>query len=164
MRKVRFAVLLVVVTAGVALASAASAASSVVGHLYVNDNTGGVNSIAGFDRHADGTLTPIPGSPFQAGGVGSGKGIASQGALQLSSDGRYLLAVDAGSNEISVLRIKPGGSLEPVGGGPVSSGGANPVSIAVHNQLVYVANAGTSTSTGETNYTGFALNPGGHLR
>jgi hypothetical protein len=145
------------------LASAASAASGVVGHVYVNDNTGGVNSIAGFDRHADGTLTPMPGSPFQAGGVGTGKGIASQGALQLSSDGRYLLAVDAGSNEISVLRIKPGGSLEPVGGGPVSSGGANPVSIAVHDQLVYVANAGTSTSTGETNYTGFTLNPGGHL-
>src|SRR6266576_671876 len=164
MRKVRFAVLLALATAGTALASAASAASGVVGHVYVNDNTGGVNSIAGFDRHADGTLTPMPDSPFQAGGVGTGKGIASQGALQLSSDGRYLLAVDAGSNEISVLRIKQGGSLKPVGGGPVSSGGANPVSIAVHNQLVYVANAGTSTSTGETNYTGFALNPGGHLR
>jgi hypothetical protein len=34
------------------------------------------------------------------------------GALQLSRDGRYLLAVDAGSNQVSVLRIKPGGSLK----------------------------------------------------
>jgi 6-phosphogluconolactonase len=91
-------------------------------------------------------------------------GLASQGALQQSSDGRYLLAVDAGSNQISVVRIKPDGSLEPVGAGPVDSNGANPVSIAVHGNLVYVANAGTSTSTGETNYTGFTLNPGGHLR
>ena len=164
MTKRRFAVLLALATAGAVLAGAASATSGVVGHVYVNDNTGGVNTIAGFDRHADGTLTPIPGSPFAAGGVGTGKGIASQGALQLSSDGRYLLAVDAGSNEISVLRIKPDGSLVPVGGGPVSSNGANPVSIAVHDQFVYVANAGTTTSTGQTNYAGFTLNPGGHLR
>src|SRR5690348_11376571 len=141
-------------------ARGASAGSDVVGHRYVDGNTGGVNTIAGFDRHADGTLTPIPGSPFVAGGVGTGKGIASQGALQLSSDGRYLLAVDAGSNEISVLRIKPDGSLDQVGGGPVDSNGANPVSIAVHDNLVYVANAGTASSTGVTNYTCFTLNPG----
>jgi 6-phosphogluconolactonase len=132
--------------------------------VYVNGNTTGVNTIAGFDRHADGTLTPMPGSPFAAGGVGTGAAIASQGALQLSGDGRYLLAVDAGSNQISVLRIKPNGSLKPVGGGPVPSNGVNPVSIAVHGHLVYVANAGTSTSSGGTNYTGFTLNRGGHLR
>jgi 6-phosphogluconolactonase (cycloisomerase 2 family) len=71
--------------------------------------------------------------------------------------------VDAGSNQISVLRIKPDGSLGQVGGGPVDSGGVNPVSLAVHGELVYVANAGTATSVGETNYTGFTLNPGGHL-
>jgi 6-phosphogluconolactonase (cycloisomerase 2 family) len=157
---------LVTLASAVALFAArvAWAGSDIVGHLYVNDNTGGVNTIAAFDRHADGTLTPLPGSPFVAGGVGTGKGIASQGALQLSDDGRYLLAVDAGSNQISVLRIKSDGSLEPVGGGPVSSSGTNPVSIAVHGDLVYVANAGTATSTGETNYTGFTLNAGGHLR
>lgn len=144
--------------------AAAAAPSAVVGHVYVNDNTGGVNTVAGFDRHADGTLTPMTGSPFVAGGVGTGKGLASQGALQLSSDGHYLLAVDAGSNQVSVLRIKSGGSLKKVGGGPVASNGVNPVSIAVHGQFVYVANAGTATSTGGTNYTGFVLNPGGHLR
>jgi 6-phosphogluconolactonase (cycloisomerase 2 family) len=72
----------------------------------------------------------------------------------------YLLAVDAGSNQISVLRIGSDGGLKPVGGGPVSSGGNEPVSIAVHDDLVYVANAGD----GGSNYTGFDLNPGGHLR
>ncbi len=102
----------------------------------------------------------MPGSPFVAGGAGTGHGIGSQGALQLSSDGRYLLAVDAGSNQISVLRIKPHGALQPAEGGPVSSGGIEPVSIAVHGDLVYVANAGT----GGSNYTGFTLNAGGHLR
>ena len=80
-----------------------------VGQVYVNDNTAGVNTVAGFDRHADGSLTPISGSPFAIGGAGTGHGVASQGSLQLSADGRYLLAVDAGSNQISVLRIKPHG-------------------------------------------------------
>jgi 6-phosphogluconolactonase len=151
-------------------ADAAPGQSDVVGHLYVNDNAGGVNTIGAFDRHANGTLTPMPGSPFATGGVGIGKDAippgpaASQGALQLSSDGRYLLAVDGGSNQISVLQINRDGSLKPVGDGPVSSNGVNPVSIAVYGDLVYVANAGTSTSSGETNYTGFTLNPGGHLR
>ena len=148
-----------VLTAAAASASA-SAASTVVGHLYVNDNTAGTNTIAAFDRHADGTLTPLPGSPFTVGGAGTGTGIGSQGALQITSNGKYLLAVDAGSNQISVLRINDDGELNPVGGGPVSSGGVKPVSIAVHGSLVYVANAGD----GGSNYTGFTLNPGGHLR
>src|ERR1044071_5229506 len=76
-----------------ALAAGAAAASDVTGHVYVNDNTAGENTIAAFDRHADGSLTPMPGSPFAAGGVGIRKETVSQGALQLSSDGRYLLAV-----------------------------------------------------------------------
>jgi 6-phosphogluconolactonase (cycloisomerase 2 family) len=82
--------------------------------------------------------------------------------LQESSDGRYLLAVDAGSNQISVLRIKPDGSLQQAD--LVSSNGVNPVSITEHHGLVYVANAGPGTAWGDTNYTGFTLNAGGHLR
>ncbi len=136
--------------------------SGVVGHLYVNDNTTGSNTVAAFDRHVDGSLTPTPGSPFAIGGSGTGAGIASQGALALSSDGRYLLAVDGGSNQISVARVLPNGALEPIGA-PVSSNGANPVSLAIHNGLVYVANQGTATSTGQTNYAGFILDLFGGL-
>jgi 6-phosphogluconolactonase len=132
--------------------------SPVVGHAYVDDNTAGENTIAGFERHSDGSLTAIPGSPFPAGGSGSGAGLASQGALQLSSDGRYLLAVDAASNQISVLGLGPNGVPQPVGP-PVSSGGSDPVSIAVSSNLVYVANAGAS----DTNVTAFYLAPWGGL-
>jgi 6-phosphogluconolactonase (cycloisomerase 2 family) len=153
-----------VLAAGAAAAAFAAAggaaAPDVVGHVYVNDNSAGTNTIGAFDRHADGSLTPMHGSPFAAGGAGTGAGIGSQGSLQVTDDGKYLLAADAGSNEISVLRIGPDGELTPVGGGPVSSGGVEPVSIAVHGGLVYVANAGN----GGSNYTGFTLNPGGHLR
>src|SRR5271169_3055879 len=110
-----------------AASASASVASAVVGHVYVNDNTAGTNTIGAFDRHADGTLTPEAGSPFAAGGAGTGSGLASQGALQMSANGRFLIAVDAGSNQISVLRIKPGGTLMLVAHGVFSSGGVLPV-------------------------------------
>lgn len=144
-------------------AASVASASDVTGHVYVNDNTAGENTIAAFDRHSDGSLTPIPGSPFAAGGQGTGISIGSQGALQVSGDGRYLLAVDAGSNQISVLRIRPDGALARVQGSPVYSGGFDPISIAVHDNLVYVANEGNKTTGAGSNYTGFQLNPGGHL-
>jgi 6-phosphogluconolactonase len=132
--------------------------SGVVGHAYVNDNTAGQNTVAGFDRHVDGSLTPIPGSPFNAGGSGLGAGLPSQGAIQLSSDGRFLLAADAASSQISVLRLGAGGVPSPVGS-PVSSGGTEPLSIAVSGNLVYVANAGAT----DTNISGFWLSPSGAL-
>jgi 6-phosphogluconolactonase len=142
-------------------AQIAQAASGVVGHVYVNDNTAGTNTIGAFDRHADGTLTPLAGSPFAAGGAGTGTIVGSQGSLQVTSDGRYLLAADAGSSQISVLRIRPDGTLRPAQGSPVSSGGIEPVSIAVHGGLVYIANEGNGVTGG--NYTGFTLDGGGHL-
>jgi 6-phosphogluconolactonase (cycloisomerase 2 family) len=142
-----------------ASASAAAGTSPVVGHVYVNDNTAGTNTIGAFDRHADGALTPHAGSPFAAGGAGTGAGLASQGALQISPGGKFLIAVDAGSNQLSVLRILPGGSVKQVPGAVVSSGGVLPVSVAIHGDLVYVANAGT----GGSNYTGFRLRPNGRL-
>jgi 6-phosphogluconolactonase (cycloisomerase 2 family) len=167
LRRYRYAAVVALVVTGVVIASGdasaspgGSAASTVVGHLYVNDNTTGVNTVAGFDRNADGSLTPIAGSPFAVGGAGTGHATASQGSLQLSADGRYLLAVDAGSNEISVVRIQHDGSLQTTGNEVVASNGVDPVSIAVHDSLVYVANAGAAGS----NYTGFTLNAGGHLR
>jgi 6-phosphogluconolactonase (cycloisomerase 2 family) len=153
------AALLAIAVLGLTAASAGAATSPIVGHLYVNDNTQAPNTIAAFDRHADGTLTPVSGSPFSAGGSGTGSPLASQGSLQESSDGRYLLAVDAGSNQVSVLRIRPDGTLALVRGGLIGSGGLKPVSIAVHDGLVYVANA----SDGGADYTGFRLGPGGRL-
>jgi 6-phosphogluconolactonase len=139
----------------------ASATSPVVGHVYVNDNTAGTNTIGGFDQHADGSLTPLAGSPFSAGGAGTGTVVGSQGSLQATTDGKFVLAADAGSNQISVLAVASDGSLSPAPGSPVSSGGIEPVSIAVHDGLVYVANEGDG-STG-SNYTGFTMADDGQL-
>lgn len=153
--------LCILAAAASSFSQVALAADDVAGHVYVNDNTAGVNTIAAFDRHSDGTLTPVHGSPFAAGGAGTGTVVGSQGALQVTADGRYLIAVDAGSNQLSVLRIRPDGSVRAVEGSPVSSGGTEPVSIAIHGGLVYVANEGNGT-TG-SNYTGFTLSGGGRL-
>jgi hypothetical protein len=130
---------------------AAAPRASIVGHVYVNNNSAGTNTVAGFDRHADGSLTPIPGSPFPTGGAGTGTPIGSAGALQLSTDGHFLLVVNPASNDISTLLVLPGGRLLPLQ--TVASGGSRPVSIAVHQTLVYVANVGA----GNSNYTGFRL-------
>ena len=129
------------------------------GHVYLDDNTAATNTVAGFARREDGSLVALPGSPFAVGGAGLGTGIPSQGAIQVADHGRYLLAVDAGSNQISVSRIQDDGSLIPVPGSPFASDGVEPVSVAIHHRLVYVANAGA----GGSNYTGFTLERGGSL-
>ena len=156
-----FTTLLTVMAAVVGVGAADASTDNVVGHVYVNDNTAGTNTIAAFDRHADGTLTPMPGSPFATDGAGTAMVIGSQGSLQVTRRGHYLLAVDAGSNQISVLAIRPDGGLVSVPGGTVASGGVEPVSIAVHGHLVYVANDGNTS--GDTNYTGFWLCHDGRL-
>jgi len=144
---------------GPAAAASATTTSPVVGYTYVDGNTAGANTIDGFARHADGSVTPVPGSPFTAGGAGLGTGLASQGAIQATAGGRYLLAVDAGSNQISVLRVSPGG-VPVLVGRPVSSGGITPVSVAVSPAgLVYVANSGA----GGSGYSGFRLHADGRL-
>jgi DNA-binding beta-propeller fold protein YncE len=130
------------------------------GEVYVNDNTASANTIAAFHRSRDGRLIALPGSPFATGGAGSGTATGSQGSLQTAFGGRFLLAVDAGSDQVSVLAIGRDGAPDRVPGGTVSSGGTDPVSIAVHGDLVYVANAGATNS----NYSGFRLSWGGRLR
>jgi hypothetical protein len=146
-------------TAASASTAGAGTGSPVVGYTYIDGNTATANTIDGFARHADGSVTPLPGSPFAAGGVGLGTGLASQGAIQATPDGRYLLAVDAGSNQISVLRVTAGG-VPVLVGQPVSSGGVKPVSVAISRTgLVYAANSGA----GGSGYSGFRLGFGGSL-
>jgi len=135
-----------------------TASSPTVGYVYADDNTATTNTVAGFARHLDGSLTALPGSPFAAGGAGAGHGNTSQGSIVAADRGRFLLAVDNGSNQISVLKVGSGGAVTPVGS-PVASGGTNPVSIGVSGTLVYVANA----APGAPNVTGFRLSPFGKL-
>ena len=58
-----------------------------------------------------------------------------------------LFAVNAGSNEISVLGVQDGGLVLV---DKVSSGGIRPTSLTLHHDLLYVLNAGSGDITGFT--------------
>lgn len=121
-----------------------------VGAVYVMSNQDTGNSITVFNRAADGSLTR--GGTFPTGGLGAGNSIDSQldpltaqGALALSDDRRFLFAVDAGSNEVSVLAIQ-GQTLNVVD--RVASQGIRPISVTVCGHLLYVLNHDDSTIAG----------------
>lgn len=121
--------------------------------VYTITNQVSSNAVAVFTRAADGTLTPA--GSYATGGTGTGVGLGSQGAVTLSHDGRLLFAVNAGSNDVSVLSVGAGG-LSLLSRTP--SGGALPTSVTVYRNVVYVLNAG-----GDGNITGFTLDAGGGL-
>ena len=124
-----------------------------VGYVYTLSNQASGNSVLAYSRSAAGTLTYEMAYP--TGGNGTGSGLGSQGAVTLSEDNKILLAVNAGSNSISSF-IVSGGALQWKS--TVTSGGAMPVSVTIHNDLVYVVNAG-----GSGNISGFTLDAGGSL-
>jgi 6-phosphogluconolactonase (cycloisomerase 2 family) len=133
------------------------------GALYVMSNQATGNSITVFSRAADGTLTQ--GNTYPTGGLGTGSladpndPLTSQGSLILSEDHRYLFAVNAGSDEISVLAVEDD-TLVAVD--RVASGGTRPVSVAVRGNLLYVLNGGDA-GNGDSNVTGFTVDSDGKL-
>lgn len=133
--------------------SSAAANRQPHGFVATASNASTANEIVVFPRSADGSL----GDPqaFSTGGAGTSGGLGNQGGLALSHDRRFLLAVNAGSNDVSVFRTE-GGQLSLVGVTP--SGGTQPVSVTVRNRLVYVLNAG-----GTGGVTGFRLSESGEL-
>ncbi len=127
-----------------------------VGSVYTMTNAAGGNAIVVFDRDSKGMLTL--GGAVPTGGIGSGGGfdpLASQGSLVLTDNKKWLLAVNAGSNDLSVFRVGED-ELELVDNIP--SGGVFPTSVATFQNLVYVLNSG-----GTPNISGFTLNHKGHL-
>ena len=127
-----------------------------VGAVYTMTNAPDGNNVVIFDQDEDGILTNV--GSISTGGTGSGgelDPLGSQNSLILSPDNRWLLAVNGGSNEISIFRVLPDG-LKLVD--KVNSGGTFPVSLTIDHNLVYVLNAGASP-----NITGFNLSRKGHL-
>jgi 6-phosphogluconolactonase len=131
------------------------------GAVYVLTNQVN-NQVAAFRRTSKGILTfagmfptdgagnPTPQPPDPATDP-----LASQGALIISAGNRFLLAVNAGSNQISVLKINKN-DLTVVD--LVNSGGIRPISLTLHDDLLYVLNEG-----GTPNITGFTFDEDGTL-
>jgi 6-phosphogluconolactonase len=110
------------------------------GAVYAMTNEVSGNKIVSFSRKTDGTLTPLGNFPTDGKGIGDeadAEGLGSQGALSLSENKRWLYAVNAGSNDISIFAVKPEG-LTLVGKTP--SGGNTPISLTIHRNLLYVLN------------------------
>ena len=117
------------------------------GAVYTLTNSAAGNAVAVFARADDGTLTPD--GTFPTGGLGTGANLGSQGAVILSENRNELFAVNAGSNSISYFKVKHDG-LEWQA--TVPSNGAMPISLTLHDHVLYVLNAG-----GAPNITGFAV-------
>lgn len=136
-RSAALAAILTVVPIGWAQPASAAAPS---GHVYVQTNGAGGNAVVAFERAADGTLTYD--ETVATGGLGiAPTSLGSQAAIAITANERFLLAVNAGSDDVSLLRITAGGlrlaDVRPVGD--------RPVSVAVHRRLVYVLNQGDDT-------------------
>src|SRR5215213_2342804 len=157
------AIACVLLAAGMAaLVPAATSADNLkAGAVYVMTNQVN-NAVAAFNRAPDGSLTPA--GVFTTGGAGDPVAqpgdpptdpLASQGSLLLNEDKSFLFAVNAGSNEVSVLSVgKSGLTLVD----KVASGGVRPVSLTLHENLLYVLNEG-----GTPNINGFTVSDKGEL-
>ena len=136
-----------------ATVGSAALTADVPGVVYALTNQASGNAVAMFARSADGTLSWL--GTVSTGGAGAGSGLGSQGALALSDDGRWLFAVNAGSNDITAFRATASGISQT---SRVASGGTEPISITVHGDVVYVLNAG-----GSGNISGFKVGSDGSL-
>lgn len=124
------------------------------GAVFLTSNDASGNEILVFGRAVDGTLSAAGTVP--TGGLGTSAGLGNQASMVLTNDNRRLYVVNAGSNDISAFAVS-GTQLRAIGA-PVSSGGDVPVSLTVHDDLLYVLNAGAGA-----NITGFRIAPDGSL-
>ena len=122
------------------------------GYVYTESNAAAGNEVLVYARGPDGRLDAA--AAYPTGGAGSGGGLGSQGAVVLDDAGKWLLAVDAGSNEISVFAVTPASLAQT---DRHDSGGQRPISVTINDDLVYALNAGSD------NIAGFRLDKDGTL-
>ena len=135
----------------------AQATARTVGVVLTMTNAAAGNSVVVLDRDQNGNLQLA--HIFPTGGSGSGSGLGNAGGMVLTSDGRFLLVVNAGSNDISVFSLD-GDVLRLVDRSP--SGGHLPLSVTESRRFVYVLNAGGDVGDSD-NVTGFRLSLTGRL-
>jgi 6-phosphogluconolactonase (cycloisomerase 2 family) len=139
--------------------------------VYVESNDPAGNAIFGFARQKDGSLVPLPKSPYPAGGLGITPTFAlgpfdSDQNVIINADHTRLFAVNGGSNTIAVFNIAGNGVLTPVPGSPFFSGGSNPVSVGLAGNTLCVVNQDQDPDHPGLflpNYTSLSVAPSGKL-
>jgi len=120
------------------------------GKLFMSTNAPAGNVLQVFARSATGPAALVASLP--TGGTGTGAGLGSQGAVTLSTSGRFLFVVNAGSNSISTFEVREKGlELKST----VASGGIRPTSVAENDGVVYVLNAPSGGAGPGNNVVGF---------
>jgi 6-phosphogluconolactonase (cycloisomerase 2 family) len=113
------------------------------GVVFALSNATSGNEVVVYNRDSEGRLSGR--RSFATGGNGSGGGLGNQGAVALSDSGQWLLAVNAGSDSVSVF-LRVGNHLLRTD--VESSGGVRPVSVTIEDDIVYVLNAGSDDVQG----------------
>ncbi len=112
------------------------------GHIYILSNDAVQNSVLVYNQNYDGTLTLQTTVP--SGGAGSGGGLGNQGAIE--NNGRWLFAVNAGSNSVSSFKMANSGNL--ILKSTVATRGETPVSLTLYDRILYVVNSSSNNITG----------------
>jgi 6-phosphogluconolactonase len=132
--------------------------------VYTEDNlphSAGGNHLLVFARGANGAIPSEPTQTVSTGGDGLQSQppfgfpmVDSQGALDITSDGRLVFAVNAGSNSISAFKVTSTGAhlVDTIG-----SGGTEPISLTHDGHLLYVLNEDSG------NISGFHFSDDGNL-
>jgi 6-phosphogluconolactonase (cycloisomerase 2 family) len=156
-----------------AAASSAAATSSTPGAVYSMTNRTEGNTVTAFRRTAAGTLSDPRSFPTGGNGTGtpedSANGLILTGVggesspINTKAAGTLLLATNAGSDSVSVFRVRPNGlelaDVEP-------SNGNRPISVTVNRGVAYVLNAGGPMCSGifhEPEVEGFTITARGQL-
>ena len=113
--------------------------------VYISNSTGFITAYA--FNSANGSMTPVPGSPFPSGG-----GLAG---LAIDQSKHFLFAANAADNTVSVFTIdSASGALHQISGSPVPAGtGPRALTMDNTNAFLYVANQGSG------NISAFSLDP-----
>jgi Lactonase, 7-bladed beta-propeller len=91
--------------------------------VYTNNDLN-PNSVSAFSVAADGSLSPVPGSPFPTGGIGGFGGFFAADRITSAVVKGFLYAANAGSNTVSAFSIDPAtGVLTSIAGSPFATGG-----------------------------------------
>jgi 6-phosphogluconolactonase (cycloisomerase 2 family) len=161
----RLAALVAVAVAVVAIPAAAAGKHKprLVGFVYTETNDPAANKVVVFGRYSDGRLKQR--QTLRTGGRGGQEQqpgctahcpiLDTQGEVQLAGSGRFLAAVNAGSNTITVFRVTGRGLRRT---DRKSSGGVFPNSLTSHGDLLYVLNSNSR------NIVGFRVSAAGKLK
>jgi 6-phosphogluconolactonase (cycloisomerase 2 family) len=111
------------------------------------------NAVIAYRQNAQGQVTEIGSFKTDGTGVANTTGALgpddSNDEVIASPDGRFLFAVNQGSNSVAEFRVNFNGSLDLVGRSAVDSGGTQPISLSIANDRLYVLNRGNEVQ-GET--------------